>query len=216
MAKLPKFLWSKSVRHATWLKNRTSTRALPYNITPFELMFNSKPDLSDLPEWGAKVYVLKENSRKLEAKAGEGRWVGYSDESKGHRIYWPGKCCVTVERNVTFDSSVITVPVDVQVKGENRTSSNQYTTSDKANETPSAPPNNSEPSPTSPTPIPSQNSSHVDLLEDFEVSEPVQESQPQTRSQRQRKPSAYIQDITEGRGTSTGYGNEPAYPRGLQ
>ncbi|KAF8590915.1 hypothetical protein K439DRAFT_1328255, partial [Ramaria rubella] len=195
MAELPKFLWSESVHHATWLKNRTSTRALPYNITLFKLMFNSKLDLSDLPEWGAKVYVLKENSGKLEAKADEGRWVGYSDESKGHRIYWPGKHRVT---------------------GENRTSSNQYTTSDKANKTPSAPPNNSEPSPTSPTPIPSQNPSHVDLLEDFEVSEPVQESQPQTRSQRQRKPSAYIQDIAEGRGTSTGYGNKPAYPRGLQ
>ncbi|KAF8589762.1 hypothetical protein K439DRAFT_1285720, partial [Ramaria rubella] len=78
-------------------------------------------------------------------------------ESKGHRIYWPGKRHVTVEHNMTFDSSVITVPVDVQAEGENRTSSNQYTTSDKANETPSAPPNNSEPSPTLPTPILSQN-----------------------------------------------------------
>ncbi|KAF8575077.1 hypothetical protein K439DRAFT_1370798 [Ramaria rubella] len=185
MAELPKFLWSELVHHATWLKNRMSTCTLPYNKTPFELMFNSKPDLSDLPEWGTKVFVLKESSGKLEAKADKGRWVGYSDESKGHRIYWPGKHCVTVEHNMTFDSSVITVPVDVQVEGENRTSSDQYTTSEKANDIPSAPPNNSEPSPTSPTPIPSQNPSCIDLLEDFEVSEPVQESQLQTRSQRQ-------------------------------
>ena len=40
---------------------------------PFKMLFSKKPDLSDLPEWGAKVWVLKEEHGKLDAKADEGR-----------------------------------------------------------------------------------------------------------------------------------------------
>ena len=57
-----------------------------------------------------RVFVLKQDGGKLDARAEEGQWVGYSDESKGHRIYWPGKHRVTVERNVTFDAPVPVAP----------------------------------------------------------------------------------------------------------
>ena len=73
------------------------------------MLFGKKPDLSDLPEWGAKVWVLKEEHGKLDAKADEGRWVGYSRESKAHQIYWPRKQHVTNKRNVSFDDT-ITIP----------------------------------------------------------------------------------------------------------
>ena len=39
---------------------------------------------------------------KLDARAKIGRFVGYDSESKGYRIYWPGKRSVTVERNIMF------------------------------------------------------------------------------------------------------------------
>jgi hypothetical protein len=109
-AELPKFLWTKSVQHAIWLKNRTSTHALD-GRTPYMLVHDAKPDLTDLPEWGTRVFVLKESNGKLESKADEGKWVGYSDESKGHRVYWPGKRRVTVERNITFDVPVLVTPM---------------------------------------------------------------------------------------------------------
>jgi hypothetical protein len=63
-ANLPKFLWTKSIQHAIWLMNRTSTRALD-GRTPYELVHVSTPDLSDLPDWGAKLFVLKEEHGKL-------------------------------------------------------------------------------------------------------------------------------------------------------
>jgi len=72
VANLLKFLWSQSIQHAIWLKNQTVTYQLD-GKTPFELMFNKKPELTNLPEWGVKVWVLKEDQGKLQAKADEGR-----------------------------------------------------------------------------------------------------------------------------------------------
>ena len=88
---LPKFLWTELVQHAVWLKNCTSMCALN-GKTLYELVHGMRPDLTDLLEWGARVFILKEYQGKIDPKADEGRWVGCSYESKGHRVYWPGKC----------------------------------------------------------------------------------------------------------------------------
>ena len=45
----PKFLWTESVHHVVWLKNRTSTHALNGKML-YELVHGVIPDLSDLPE----------------------------------------------------------------------------------------------------------------------------------------------------------------------
>ena len=203
---LPKFLWTESVQHAVWLKNWTSTRALD-GKTPYEVMHRVKPDLTDLPEWGARVFTLREDRGKLEAKADEGRWVGYSDESKGHRVYWPGKRRVTVERNVAFDEYVLVVPSDVQTEGELTTQNSQgvaqhnYLPAPQALLPPAAP--RIDPP-----------GLRIDPLEGFEVPD-TPEEQPQGRGHRARKPSAYIRDIADGAGSSTSRANAPMYPKGL-
>jgi hypothetical protein len=107
-ADFPKFLWTESLQHATWLKNRTSMHTLD-GRTPYEMLHGSKLDLKGLLEWGAQAFVLKQDARKLDAKADEGHWVGYSNESQGHRTYWPGQRCITVERNVTFNRGGIVI-----------------------------------------------------------------------------------------------------------
>ena len=91
---------------------------------PYEPVHGVKPDLSDLPEWGTRAFVLKEDSGKLDAKD-EGRWVGYSNESKGHRVYWPGKCCVTIECNVTFNAPILVTPANALTEGESVTHGSQ-------------------------------------------------------------------------------------------
>ena len=48
---LPKNLWGEAIIFAVWLKNRTLTQALG-NMTPFERLYGSKPDLGGVPEWG--------------------------------------------------------------------------------------------------------------------------------------------------------------------
>jgi hypothetical protein len=87
---LPKFLWSEALRHVVWLKNHTSTKAVP-SKTPYEMVTGEKPDLSDLHEWGCHVWVHDKSKLKLEGRAKEGRWVRFDKHSKGSRIYWPDK-----------------------------------------------------------------------------------------------------------------------------
>jgi len=42
--------------HTNWLKNHISTHALD-NMTPYEAPTSNKPNLSNLHEWGTKVWV---------------------------------------------------------------------------------------------------------------------------------------------------------------
>jgi len=99
---LPKNLWGEAIMFAVWLKNRTSTRALGH-VTPFEKLYGIKPDLGGLPEWGQRVWVHTDKGSKLDARAVEGRWVGYDRNSThAHRVYWPEKHSVSVERNIKF------------------------------------------------------------------------------------------------------------------
>ena len=72
---LPKFLWGEALCHATWLKNRTATRALD-GRTPYQALFGRPPDLSALQPWGTTVWVHDANGMKLDARAREGRWLG--------------------------------------------------------------------------------------------------------------------------------------------
>ncbi len=61
---LPKTLWGKGLRHATWLKNWTATRALDGKM-PFEALFGTPPDLSGLRLWGCPVWVHDASGVKL-------------------------------------------------------------------------------------------------------------------------------------------------------
>ena len=65
-AELLKYLWAKAIRHAVWLKNRTSTKAIG-KTTPYEHLYNRKPNLSNLPEWGQSVWVYEPSGSKLDA-----------------------------------------------------------------------------------------------------------------------------------------------------
>ena len=104
-AGLPKMLWGEALRHATWLKNRTATRALDTKA-PFEALFGTPPDLSVAHLWGCKVWVHGDTGSKLDARAHEGRWLGFDIDSWAHRIYWPQSITtVSVERNVYFASA---------------------------------------------------------------------------------------------------------------
>jgi len=51
------------------------------------------------------AYVKDLKAGKLDARAQIGFFLGHDSESKGYRIYWPGKLSVTVERNVVFNKN---------------------------------------------------------------------------------------------------------------
>ncbi|OJT06880.1 Retrovirus-related Pol polyprotein from transposon TNT 1-94, partial [Trametes pubescens] len=218
---LPRSLWPYSMVHATWLKNRTPTRALK-GLTPFEARYGKAPDLRDLHRFGAKVWVRKERSGKTESKAREGRFVGYSQKSKGYQVYWPDKRSVTVERNVRFveDEPDAVEQDDAplegarQDKGEQPTSPSLPTT--QTSETAGAPTPEATPPPVQPTPSsPASQTTVEDAPDEDDDEEEAAPPEPQLgRRQRVRKPSAYVRRLNEGKGTIDGHRSR--HPRGVQ
>src|SRR6266550_3277062 len=124
-AKLPKPLWAEAASHFVWLRNRVPTKALPDYKTPIQMSTGNCPDLSNVRQWGHKVWVKRTHSPKLESKVEKGRFIGFDEESKGYRIYWEEKRSVTVERDVYFDESDASAPETTLIEGETHQKSNQ-------------------------------------------------------------------------------------------
>ena len=118
-AKLPKSLWAEAISHHVWIRNRVPTRALKVPKTPLEMATSQKPDISGAYPWGCKVWVKRLDVGKLEPRAEECRFVGVDSESKGFRVYWPGKNRVGIERDVYFNENDALEPEEVQVEGGN-------------------------------------------------------------------------------------------------
>ena len=116
---LPKNLWAEAVRHHVWIHNRVPSRALPEMKTPHEMGTGKKPDLSAVRPWGCKAWVKQLDAGKLKSRAEMGHFVGIDTESKGYRIYWPGKNKVTIERDVYFNEDEALMPEEVLIEGEN-------------------------------------------------------------------------------------------------
>ncbi|MGH7240582.1 MAG: reverse transcriptase domain-containing protein, partial [Candidatus Saccharimonadales bacterium] len=116
--------WGEAVMTATYIRNRCPTKSLPA-MTPYEAWTGKKPSLAHLRVWGCKAYahVPKETRTKLQPKAIECVFVGYSLESKAYRLHDPISNRLLISRDVTFleDHSYQPGTQDVEVvsgKGE--------------------------------------------------------------------------------------------------
>jgi Reverse transcriptase (RNA-dependent DNA polymerase)/gag-polypeptide of LTR copia-type/Integrase core domain/GAG-pre-integrase domain/Zinc knuckle len=200
----PKFLWGEAARHAVWLKNRTSTKALD-GMTPFEALTGDKPSLRGLREWGSRVWVRNEKKAKLGGRVDEGVWVGIDEKSKGFRVYWPKKCTVTVERNVYFNEQE--APPD-RLEGEDYEIVEAPTaTHDVSSVSAQGLSNNTQNNHT--------NEASVDIGPRIPTPEtPDPNNIPHER--RTRKPSQRVQDLIDGRAVHSNRRNDPVLARGIQ
>ena len=73
--------------------------------TAYELINQRKPNIKFLRVFGCRCVVLndRENLGKLDKKADEGIFLGYSRTSKAHRVYIKGTRSAVESTNVTFD-----------------------------------------------------------------------------------------------------------------
>eukprot|EP00253_Pinus_taeda_P016366 PITA_16366 len=78
-------------------------------------MFTSKkPNVSHFRIFGSPIYfhVPKEKRNKLGASGNKGIFVGYSENTKGYRIYVVGQRKVEISHDVTFDEDMALSKVD--------------------------------------------------------------------------------------------------------
>jgi len=101
-SKLAKNFWPYAFLCAAYLRNRLPTSG---GATPFELFFGVKPDVSLLRVFGSTCYVTLVNGKKrskLGPRSEEGRFLGYSDVSKGYNVWVPAMRQVVVSRDCVF------------------------------------------------------------------------------------------------------------------
>ena len=106
---MPKSLWGKAVMHATWVKNHTSMRRLSKK-TPYEMLYQKKPNLKNVPVWGCRLKVHNTSGTRLDMQARDGHWVGFDPESDGHRIYFPDHGNIGIEWSVAFEQHDASAP----------------------------------------------------------------------------------------------------------
>ena len=107
-ANLPTYLWSEAVATATYLVNRSPTRANS-GIPPESKYSGTKSDLHHLKIFGciAHVHVPKEDRNKLDSKTQRCLFVGYDSETKAYRLYDPRRRRVILSRDVVFDEEKV-------------------------------------------------------------------------------------------------------------
>ncbi|GKF02368.1 retrovirus-related pol polyprotein from transposon TNT 1-94, partial [Tanacetum coccineum] len=100
----PLFLWAEAVATTCFTQNRSLIRKR-HNKTPYELLYNRKPDLSYLHVFGALCYPTNnsEDLGKLKPIADIGIFVGYAPAKKAFRIYNKRTCLIIETIYVDFD-----------------------------------------------------------------------------------------------------------------
>jgi hypothetical protein len=103
-ANLPKSFWGESVKTACYLKNLLPTRVLDGKI-PFEVFYNKSPSYDHIRCFGCLVYtrVPDEMRKKLDQKSKECLMMGYSETTKGYRVYDMESRKVILSRDVMFN-----------------------------------------------------------------------------------------------------------------
>jgi Reverse transcriptase (RNA-dependent DNA polymerase) len=102
---VPKILWPEAVAYACYIKNRTPTRALGADTTPFQAFFGKKPNIGHLEEFGKKCWIQVPDQRrtKLEPKSKQYIFTGVAANAKAWRYYNVHTRHVQTSRNIIFD-----------------------------------------------------------------------------------------------------------------
>ncbi|GJW16413.1 retrovirus-related pol polyprotein from transposon TNT 1-94 [Tanacetum coccineum] len=87
-SRLPEFLWAEAVATACFTQNRSIIHTR-YNKTPYELLRGRKPNVEYFHVFGSLCYPTndRDDLGKMKPKADIGVFIGYSETSRGFRIY---------------------------------------------------------------------------------------------------------------------------------
>ena len=101
-------MWGAAILHAARIRNLVVRRE---KKCPAQLMRGTKPKLpiSKLSIFGCTVFMRKKDRkvRKLEPKALEGNFVGYTEGENGYLVYIPNTRKVMAVRDVIIKESEV-------------------------------------------------------------------------------------------------------------
>lgn len=91
---------------AVHLLNISPTKAV-CDVTPYEAWWKQNPNVSNLRIFGCIVYSLIDSidRSKLDKKSEKCIFVGYSDKTKGYRLYNPLTKSLIIRRDIVFDEN---------------------------------------------------------------------------------------------------------------
>ena len=98
--------WAEAVNTAVYILNISPTKAV-FNKTPYEAWYKKKPDVQGLRVFGCIAYSLipAQRREKFDEKGEKLIFLGYSEESKGYRLYNPATKDITISRDVIFEET---------------------------------------------------------------------------------------------------------------
>src|SRR6266511_4907093 len=107
-AQLPLTYWGEAALTAGFLFNLTISSTLPKNVTPFQVLKNTKPDISHLKVWGVRCFahVPVELQTKLGAKSCECLFMGYPPSGRGYHVRSLTTNHFFDSGNVIFDENI--------------------------------------------------------------------------------------------------------------
>ena len=97
---LPSYLWGYSLLTAAHLLNKIPSKAVP--MTPYEIWFGRRPNLSYIKVWGCPAYVRVTQQDKLPPRGQKFRFVGYPSNTMGYIFYDTEHLNVFVARFIKF------------------------------------------------------------------------------------------------------------------
>ncbi|GJR18502.1 retrovirus-related pol polyprotein from transposon TNT 1-94 [Tanacetum coccineum] len=103
-SRLPEFLWAEAVATACFTQNRSIIHTR-HNKTPYELLRGRKPNVEYFHVFGSLCYPTndRDDLGKMKPKADIGVFIGYSETSRGFRIYNRRTKKIMETINVKFD-----------------------------------------------------------------------------------------------------------------
>lgn len=102
--KVPKSFWPEATRWCIHVLNRSPTLVVK-NLTPEEAWSGEKPSVDHFRVFGCVGYVHIPDARriKLDDKSVSCVLLGYSEKSKGYKMYDPAGDKVIISRDVVFE-----------------------------------------------------------------------------------------------------------------
>ncbi|MCH83257.1 peptide transporter PTR2, partial [Trifolium medium] len=104
---LPKFFWAHAIGHAVHIINRLPTPFLSQK-SPFEVLYNQLPDISNLKVFGCLAYAatLQSHRHKLDSRSRKCVTLGFKSGVKGHILFDLQSREIFISRDVVFFENI--------------------------------------------------------------------------------------------------------------